>query len=440
MASDPAHRRLRVPRILLLVLTTTLLAGSTPGEQGPEPSESPLLLTGARVLAADGTGWLEDHAVLIERGRISTVAPRGDIATPSTTRRVELTGLYLVPGLIDLHTHLLLHPYDETSWNDQVLRESLELRTIRAVTAARATLEAGFTTVRELGTEGAAFADVALRDAIEQGIVPGPRILAATRALVATGAYGPMGFDPRFSIPKGAQSADGVAGVRRATREQIAAGADWIKIYADYRRRPGAPSTPTFSADELAAIVDEAESAGLPVAAHASTPEAIRRAVEAGVDTIEHGYGATPEVLSLMAARDVALCPTLAANEAIVEYRGLAQGHGEAERLIRARHLIADALEAGVTLALGSDAGVFDHGDNARELELMVDYGLSPAAALAAATVTAAAVLGREELGRITPGAMADLVAVGTDPLADISALRAPPWVMKGGEVVVDRR
>ena len=422
-------------RVATVVLTVSLsllqvAAGETPGEETPREA---LLLTGARVLAPSGEGWLEGHSVLLEDGRIARIAPSGELDAPPAARHLELDGLYLVPGLIDLHSHLLLHPYDETSWNDQVLRESLELRTIRGVVAARKTLEAGFTTLRDLGTEGAGFADVALRDAVEQGLIPGPRIYAVTRALVAGASYGPHGFDPRWDVPKGAQEADGVAGVRRAVREQIAAGADWIKVYADYRRSDGASSTPTFSPEELAALVDEAHTAGLPVAAHASTPEGIRRAVEAGVQTIEHGSGATPEVLELMAERGVVLCPALAAYEAIAGYGGWQPGEPEPERLVRARQMFADARAAGVVIANGSDVGVFDHGDNARELELMVEYGMSPGQALAAATRIAAEVLERDDLGVIEEGATADLVALGADPLEDISAVRDVRQVIREG-------
>jgi imidazolonepropionase-like amidohydrolase len=399
-----------------------------------------LLLTGARVLDESGERLIAGRDVLVADGRIAAVGPAGMLGGAREVVRIDLAGLVLVPGLIDLHTHLLLHPYDETPWDDQVLKEALELRTIRAVTAARATLDAGFTTVRELGTEGAGFADVALRDAIAMGLVPGPRIFAATRAIVASGSYGPEGFDPRWELPKGAQVADGADGVRRAVREQIAAGADWVKVYADYPRRPGAPSTPTFSLEELTAAVDEAKSAGLPVAAHAHTAEGIRRAVLAGVATIEHGDGATAEVLRLMRQRGVALCPTLAATEAVSRYAGWRPGQPEPARLRDARAAFARALAAGVTIANGSDAGVFAHGGNARELELLVAWGMTPRDALRAATATAAAVLGRgRELGRIAPGYVADLVVFRGDPLADVAALRHPLLVIKDGRVALDR-
>ncbi len=421
------RRRWLVAAVGALALLPIRVAGAA--EAAP-----PRLLTGAWVLAPAGDRWLEGRDVLVADGRIAAVAPAAELDVPPGAERIDLAGKYLIPGLMDLHTHLLLHPYDETPWNDQVLRESLELRTVRGVAAARATLAAGFTTIRDLGTEGAGFADVALRDAIAAGIVPGPRVLAATRALVATHTYGPAGFDPRWRVPQGAQEVTGAVEARRATREQIAAGADWIKVYADYRRRPGAPSGPTLSPEELAAIVDEATTAGLPVAAHASTDAGIRRAVEAGVTTIEHGTEASRATLELMAARGIALCPTLAASEAVSRYAGWQPGQPDPPRVAADRRMFADALAAGVTLALGSDAGVFAHGDNARELELMVAYGMTPAQALAAATSVAAGVIGRaDDLGRIAPGYTADLVALDADPLADPAAVRQVRLVLKEG-------
>jgi imidazolonepropionase-like amidohydrolase len=401
----------------------------------------PLLLTGASVLDPTCREFIEGYAVLIAGDRLRQVGPSGDIKAPDDARRLDLAGLSLLPGLIDAHSHLLLHPYDEASWEDQVLKESLELRTIRAVAAMQATLEAGFTTLRDLGTEGAGYADVALRDAVAQGIVPGPTVFASTRALVATGCYGPMGFDPRWDVPKGAQVADGIDGLRRAVREQIAGGADWIKVYADYRRQPGGPATPTYSQEELNAIVDEARSAGLPVAAHATIDEAIRRCVEAGVASIEHGSYASDEVLRSMRDKGVVLCPTLAAAEAIARYQGWTTQAPDHPRITAARAMFRRALDSGVTIACGSDVGVFAHGDNAREIELMVEYGMAPADALKAATVTAAALLRRENaLGRIADGYLADVVAVRGNPLEDISVLRNPVLVVKNGALVLDRR
>ncbi len=406
-----------------------------------EVNDRPLVLLHARVLDAAGEQWLGDFGVVIRGDRIERVGRSGELDTPADARVVDLEGRALIPGLIDLHTHLLLHPYDEAPWDEQVLREPLELRTIRATTAARATIEAGFTTIRELGTEGAGFADVALRDAIRAGLIVGPRIVATTRAIVAASCYGPAGFDSRVAVPQGAQEVNGPDAMRGAVREQIAAGADWIKVYADYRRRAGDPATATLTEEELCAAVAEATSAGRRVAAHATTDEGIRRALEAGVATIEHGDGASDATLARMQERGVALCPTLAAVEALALQHGWKRdSEPRPERLTRALDAVRRAQAVGVTIACGSDAGVFAHGANAREIELLVEAGLTPAAALRAATTTAASVLGHDDLGRIAPGAFADLVAVTGDPLADPKALRAIDWVASGGRVVVDRR
>jgi len=407
----------------------------------PAEETERLEIIGADILIPETGRVLTGQRILIEHGRISVIESASGRRQDASTTRLDLTGLTILPGLIDLHSHLLLHPYDETSWNDQVLKESLELRTIRGVIAAKRTLEAGFTTLRDLGTEGAAYADVALRDAINLGIIPGPRVFAATRAIVATGCYGPSGFDPRWDLPKGAQVADGPVEVRKVVRQQIAAGADWIKVYADYRRKPGDPSTPTFSQAELDAIVDEATSAGLPVAAHASTDEAIRRAVRAGVKTIEHGYQASEEVLTLMRDHGVVLCPTLTASESMARYSGWDESQKDHPRITGAKALMKRALKVGVTIACGSDVGVFSHGDNARELELLAAYGMKTEDVIRSATTIAARTLGKEnELGRIAQGYLADLIAVKGNPLRDITVLRSPVVVIKDGIVVIDRR
>jgi len=351
---------------------------------------------------------------------------------------IALTGITLLPGLIDAHSHLLLHPYNETSWDDQVLKESLAFRTARATVNARQTLLSGFVLLRDLGTEGAGYADVGLKQAIDAGIIPGPHLLVTTKAIVATGAYGPKAVLPDQDPPLlGAETADGIEEITRVVRDQIGKGADWIKVYADYRWGPNGEARPTFSVEELTRMVEVARSSGRAVVAHASTAEGMRRAALAGVETIEHGDAGTPEVFKLMKERGVALCPTVAAGDAILRYRGWVPGRDAEPPSIRAkRESLAAAIAAGVTICNGSDVGVFSHGENWRELELLAAYGMKPVDVLRAATSVDAKVLHMEDkLGRIAPGLWADVIGVEGDPTVDIKALRNVKFVMKGGVV-----
>lgn len=372
-------------------------------------------------------GW----AVLVRGNRIEAVGP--DLAAPAQASVIALPGTTLMPGMIEGHSHLFLHPYNETPWDDQVLHEPLALRTARATVHARVTLMAGFTTVRDLGTEGAGYADVGLKQAIEQGIVPGPRMLVATRAIVAPGAYGPRGFEPGVAVPLGAEEAGGPDLVN-AVRRQIGAGADLVKLYADYRWGPGEPSRPTFTEGELRTAVEAAHSAGREVVAHASTAEGMRRAVAAGVDTIEHGDEGTPEVFAAMKAKGVGFCPTLAAGDAIARYRGW---NGEApvpNGVQEGFDALTKARKAGVAICMGGDVGVYAHGDNAREAELMVKGGMTPAEVAIAATSGNARMFGiGDRLGAVKAGMLADLVAVEGNPLTDISVIRKVALVMKDG-------
>ena len=421
-------------RIALTVVTVlTTVASGAAAQQADEPV---ILLQPDRVF--DGTVMRAGWSVLVRGDRIIGFGAALDAVVPPDARRIPLPGTTLLPGLIDAHSHLLLHPYNETSWDDQVLLEPLALRVARAVGHARRTLEAGFTTLRDLGTEGAGDADGGMKDAIDQSIVPGPRLRIANRAIVATGSYGPKGFDPRWQAPQGAEEADGLDGVTRAVRVQIGRGADWVKVYADYRWGPAGEARPTFTQGELERIVEVARSSGRPVVAHASTAEGMRRAVLAGVETIEHGDGGTLEVFRLMAQRGVALCPTLAAGEAIRQYRGWRKGvDAEPAEVTEKRASFRRALAARVTICNGSDAGVFAHGDNARELELMVEYGLPALDALKAATSVNAKLLHlADRLGAVRIGFLADLVAVEGDPTVRISNLRRVKLVMKNGDIV----
>jgi imidazolonepropionase-like amidohydrolase len=411
---------------LLLLLPVAMFAQRGRGRGNNAP---PVVLKSARVF--DGETMHEGWQVLVKGDRIMAAGPTVDAAGATA---IDLAGLTLMPGMVEGHSHILLHAYNETPWNDQVAHEGLALRAARAVNHLHATLMAGFTTIRDLGTEGAGYADVELKQAVAQGIVPGPRVLAATRAIVATGSYAPKGFAPEWRVPQGAEEADGVDSLIRVVRDQIGHGADWIKLYGDYRWGPHPGSSPTFSLEEMKLAVETARSAGVPVAVHTSTAEGMRRAILAGAETIEHGNDGTAETWKLMVEHHVALCPTLAAGDATTQYAGWKKGDPEPQGLVRKRASFKAALDAGVTILSGSDVGVFPHGDNARELELMVDYGMPAADALKAATSVAGRVL-HMEIGEVKQGMLADLIAIDGNPTADISALRKVKFVMKGGVV-----
>ncbi len=417
-----------------MIVVSAALSAATCGPLAAQESAVPLLLIPDRVFDGERShaGW----AVRVDGERITRVGPADALLTDGNSsgdvRVVRLEGATLLPGLIEGHSHLLLHPYNETAWTDQVMRESLAERTARAVVHARATLLAGVTTVRDLGTEGAGYADAGLKAAIDKGVVPGPRMLVATKAIVTTGSYNPRGA-PEIRFHKGAEVADGHDELIRVVRDQIGRGADWIKVYADYRWGPDGTAQPTFTERELELVVEVAESSGRRVVAHAATAEGMRRAARAGVRTIEHGDGGDDETFALMATNDVALCPTLAAGDAILQYGGWRKGRDpEPERIRRKRDSFRAAMVAGVSLCFGGDVGVYPHGDNVRELELMVDYGMEPSAALRAATAGNAAIFELDErLGAIRAGMLADLVAVTGDPTQDIAALRQIVLVIK---------
>lgn len=416
------NRRLLV---LLLCFQGLLLAA--------QPADTTWLLRPDRVF--DGAEIHEGWVVIVEGQFIRGVGLEKNLDIPVNANRIDLPGTTLLPGLIEGHGHILLHPYNETSWNDQVLLESEAERVVRAVQHLKVTLDAGFTTLRDLGSEGAGYADVGLKTAVEKGLIPGPRLQVAGRAIVATGSYGPKGFAPHVQVPKGAEEADGVEQLQKVVRDQIGHGADIIKVYADYRWGPNGEAMPTFSLEELKAIVQTAKSSGRPVVAHAATAEGIRRATLAGVETIEHGDGASSTLFALLKEKQTAWCPTLAAAESILQYRGWNKGvDPEPERIRLKKQSFKQALESGVQICAGGDVGVFSHGDNALELELMVEYGMAPLQVLQAATSVNARVFHLDrQVGRIAPGLLADLIAVAGNPAVDIHALRHVRLVMKGG-------
>ncbi len=398
------------------------------------PAVAQTLLVPDRVF--DGEEMHEDWAVLVDGEVIAAVGPVSDLVDQAD-EQMNLPGATLLPGMIEGHGHLLLHPYDETNWNDQVLKESRAERAIRAAVHAEATLMAGFTTLRDLGSEGAAYADVGVKAAIEKGVIQGPRLLVAGPAIVATGSYGPKGFHPEVGQPLGAHAADGVDDLIRETRTQIGNGADFIKVYADYRWGPNGEAMPSFTLEELTLMREITASSGRPLVAHAATEEGMRRAIMAGVETIEHGDGATEQIFGMMAARGVVWYPTLAAVEAIMGYNGWRKGiDPDPARIANKKTIFRQAMEIGVKIGMGGDVGVYDHGDNAWEMELMVEYGMTPLDVLRATTSLNADTFHLSDRGRVKEGLLADLVAVSGNPADDVSAVRNVMLVMKGGEIV----
>lgn len=398
--------------------------------------QSSFLLRADRVF--DGTDVHDNWVVLVKNDKIVAAGPTDKlIAEAKNAQVIELKGTTLLPGLIEGHSHLFLHPYNETPWDDQVLKESRSLRTARATQHAKKTLLAGFTTIRDLGTEGAEYDDFGLKQAIIQGIIPGPRMIIATKALIATGSYAPKGFSTDITVPQGAEEADGHDDLIKAVRSQIGKGADVIKIYADYRWGVSGDTRPTYTVEEIKLIVETAKSSGRPVVAHASSAEGMRRAILGGVETIEHGDAGTPEIFAMMKTHGVAFCPTLAAGDAISQYRGWHKGvDPEPERIKNKRISFKNALDAGVTICMGGDVGVFSHGDNAREMEMLADYGMKPIDVLRSATSVNAKTFHLDNLGQIKPGFLADIVVVEGRPDANISDIRKVKLVMKNGVLV----
>ncbi len=384
----------------------------------------------------DGEEMHPDWVVAVNGNKIVYAGPESGLERANSYQRHELTGKTLMPGIIEGHSHILLHPYNETEWNDQVLKESPAERAVRGTVHVKKSLMAGVTTMRDLGSEGAGYTDVYIKKTIDDGIIPGPRLLVAGPAIVATGAYGPKGFHEGVTVPLGAVPVSGKAESIKEVRNQMGGGVNLIKIYADYRWGKDEPSQATFLQEEIDAMVATATTAGRYVVAHASTPEGMKRATLGGVETIEHGDGGTLEIFTLMKEHNVALCPTLAAGDATEQYMGWQKGkEPDTDRIVKKKKSFALALESGVDIVFGGDVGVFPHGENYREMELMVAYGMQPLKVLQSATSVNARIFHLHDLGRIQKGYLADIIAVEGNPIENIEQMRQVKLVMKDGAI-----
>jgi imidazolonepropionase-like amidohydrolase len=401
---------------------------------GYSQSKNSYYLTADRVF--DGENMHEGWAVITEGDKIISAGPKANVKEPAGAIKINFPNSTLTPGLIEGHSHLLLYPYNITDWDTQVLKETDSYRTARAVVHAKNTLMAGFTTSRDLGTEGAGYSDVALKRAINEGIIPGPRLLVAGRAIVSTGSYGPKGYDHDQEIMLGAEAADG-NNLVRVVRDQIGKGADFIKIYADYRWGINGEDQPSFTLEELKLINEVTRSSGRAMVCHAKSKEAIKRSVLAGAETIEHGDFIDVELGKLMKEHNVTYFPTVSAVDVISQYRGWKKGVApEPANVTNKKKSFKEALASGVTIGMGGDVGVYPHGENVLEMELMVEYGMKTMDVLKAATsVNARAFHLETQVGFIKEGIKADLVIVTGDPSKNISDLRKVKFVMKDGVV-----
>jgi imidazolonepropionase-like amidohydrolase len=435
-SSSTRARHPSVGRVTACAFAATLLFSIRTSAQSSAPAPADVVVRAERVLDVRSGKYLKDAAIYVQGNRIKAVGNAADTLkqVPADTRIIELGDAVVLPGLIDCHTHLMARvPEGTYGYEINLLTKSQAYRALEGAANARATLEAGFTTVRDVESEGSGYADASLRDAINDGLVEGPRMRVATRGIAAVGQYLPFRVSADLpDFPTGAQMISGPEEARRAVREQIGHGADLIKVYADWRY-------PTLTVEEMRVIVEEAHKADRKVAAHATTPEGIRNAVLAGVDSIEHGHRADREDLLLMKSKGVYLVPTLSGIDgAVAKNPGDYESPKAKAFLESIRQSVTLAKALGVKIADGSDPDSAErHGKNARELEAMTRRGLTPLEAIRAATTSGADLIGwPDDVGAIEAGKFADLIAVQGDPIADITVLQHIGFVMKGGRII----
>jgi imidazolonepropionase-like amidohydrolase len=434
-------------RPICVAIAFPFLAHAQAPREAP-PAKAPqktVLVKAARLIDGRSDRPRQGLAVLVVGERIQEVGPADELARKAGQAQViDLGDATLLPGLIDNHTHVLLQgDITAADYDEQLLKESTPYRAIRATVAARTALMNGFTTIRDLETEGAMYADVDVKVAIQRGVIPGPRMYVATRAMAPTGMYPLLGYSWELRMPEGVQIVDGPDGVRKAVREEAKYGADWIKFYADRKyywdeKKARLASWVNFTDDEAKALVGEAHRIGRKVAAHAIGWDGIDAALRAGVDTIEHGDGLTDDLIDRMVKQEVFWCPTIYVGVYVAEGRG-----GVWPRMVELeKQAFAKAVRKRARISFGTDAGGFAWTENqAKEFGYMVRYGMTPMQAIQSATTVAAALLGESKnLGEVAPGRFADLVAVDGDPLQDVARLEHVRFVMKGGQVFKNER
>jgi imidazolonepropionase-like amidohydrolase len=438
-----------MPRILFALLfapivpsaltQTASLTGPVPVAEQP-PSTAPEYVRAGKLLDVRSGKLLDNQIIVIRGQRVDRIAPASE-QIPAGAKVVDLSQATILPGLIDCHTHIMLADTDNSHYEEYLLKDSYQYRTILATLNVKRDLEAGFTAMRDVETEGAMYSDVDVRNAINQGLIPGPRLKVATRGISSTGGYELEGYAPQVKVPSGVQLVDGPYEARKAVREQFNYGADLIKMYGNdrYRFLPNGKilSVANFSFEEVQAIVDEARIKGLKVACHAYDGPGLHYCIDAGVASIEHGIQLDDDAIHKMLAKGTYLVPTLQVYCCALEKGDLAMSGGKTSRVAIHEVSFKKALAAGVKIAFGTDAGSFPHGTQAVEFEWMTRYGMSPLDAIRSATINAADLLGwADDIGVIEPGKYADLIAVDGNVLSDIKQLEHVKFVMKGGEVI----